>query len=85
MQSRIVVPSAVIARMMSQTWLRDRGSRPVVGSSRNISSGVTTMLADDVEPPPHAAGVVLDQAARRVGEPERLEQLIGAGPWPRRA
>jgi uncharacterized protein YlxP (DUF503 family) len=25
--------------------LRERGSRPVVGSSRNISRGVTTMLA----------------------------------------
>ena len=44
-QSRIVVPSARSARMMSQTWLRERGSSPVVGSSRNISSGVTTMLA----------------------------------------
>ena len=31
--------------MISQTWLRERGSRPVVGSSRNISCGVTTMLA----------------------------------------
>ena len=45
MQSRIVVPSAASARMISQTWLRERGSRPVVGSSRNMSSGVTTMLA----------------------------------------
>ena len=44
-QSRIVVPSATSARMMSQTWLRERGSSPVVGSSRNISCGVTTMLA----------------------------------------
>ncbi len=41
----MVVPPATSARMMSQTWLRERGSRPVVGSSRNISSGVTTMLA----------------------------------------
>jgi ABC-2 type transport system ATP-binding protein len=44
-QSKIVVPSSTSARMMSQTWLRERGSSPVVGSSRNISSGVTTMLA----------------------------------------
>ena len=43
--SRIVVPSATSDRMMSHTWLRERGSRPVVGSSRNISCGVTTMLA----------------------------------------
>ena len=44
-QSRIVVPPATSARQISQTWPRDRGSRPVVGSSRNISRGVTTMLA----------------------------------------
>ena len=31
--------------MMSHTWLRERGSSPVVGSSRNITCGVTTMLA----------------------------------------
>ncbi len=40
-----VVPAATSARTISQTWLRLRGSRPVVGSSRKISSGVTTMLA----------------------------------------
>ena len=38
----------------------------------------------DVEPAPHAAGVVLDQPAGRVGEPEALEQLararLGLGP-----
>ena len=38
-------PRPTSARMMSQTWLRERGSSPVVGSSRNISCGVTTMLA----------------------------------------
>ena len=31
----------------------------------------------DVEPAPHAAGVVLDEPARRVGDAERLEQLVG--------
>ena len=39
------MPFRVSIRMMSQTWLRLRGSRPVVGSSRNRSSGVTTRLA----------------------------------------
>ena len=43
--SSTVVPWPTSARMMSHTWLRERGSSPVVGSSRNISSGVTTMLA----------------------------------------
>jgi hypothetical protein len=43
--SRIVVPSAANARMISHTWLRERGSSPVVGSSRNITCGVATMLA----------------------------------------
>src|SRR5918992_1123965 len=39
------VGPAASARTMSQTWLRERGSSPVLGSSRNISSGVTMMLA----------------------------------------
>jgi hypothetical protein len=43
--SRTVVPLATTIRMMSQTWLRLRGSRPVVGSSRNSRSGVLRMLA----------------------------------------
>ena len=67
---------------MSQTWLRERGSRPVVGSSRNISCGRDDDARGDVQPAPHAARVVLDQPARRVGEAERLEQLVGARPAP---
>ena len=43
--SSTVAPSPTSTRTMSQTWLRLRGSRPVVGSSRNSRSGVTTMLA----------------------------------------
>ncbi len=43
--STTVVPCATIARTISHTWLRLRGSRPVVGSSRKSSSGVTMMLA----------------------------------------
>jgi hypothetical protein len=33
------------ARTICHNWVRLRGSRPVVGSSRKIRSGVTTMLA----------------------------------------
>ena len=84
-QSRIVVPSATSARTMSQTWLRERGSSPVVGSSRNISSRRDDDARGDVEPAPHAARVVLDQPAGRLGEAERLEQLGARAPWPRRA
>jgi hypothetical protein len=36
---------ADMARTMAQTWLRLPGSRPVVGSSRNSRSGVTTIEA----------------------------------------
>ena len=36
---------ATSTRTISHTWLRLRGSSPVVGSSRNSRSGVTTMLA----------------------------------------
>ena len=79
MQSRIVVPSSASARMMPQTWFRERGSRPVVGSSRNISSGRDDDAGGEVEPAAHAARVVLDEPAGRLGKPERVEQLVGAG------
>ena len=68
--------------MMSQTWLRERGSSPVVGSSRNISSRRDDDARRDVEPAAHAAGVVLDQLAGRLGEAERLEQLVARAPSP---
>ena len=43
--SKTVVPAATSTRTISHTWLRLRGSSPVVGSSRNNRSGVTTILA----------------------------------------
>ena len=41
----IVDPSATRARIVSHVWLRFRGSRPVVGSSRKISAGLVIRLA----------------------------------------
>lgn len=43
--SMTVVPCATTARTMSHTWLRLRGSSPVVGSSRKRRSGVFRMDA----------------------------------------
>lgn len=43
--SSTVAPWLTTARTMSQTWLRLRGSRPVVGSSMNITGGLTTRAA----------------------------------------
>ena len=43
--SNTVAPSATMPLTISQTWFLLRGSSPVVGSSRKISSGVTTRLA----------------------------------------
>ena len=75
-QSRMVVPSPTRVRMMSQTWLGDRGSRPVVGSSRNIRRGVTRMLAAS-----RGAGasrrVVLDEPPGGLGT-RGVDQLVRA-------
>ena len=57
---------------------RLRGSRPVVGSSRNSTGGRDDERGGEVEPPPHAARVGLRGALRGVGEVEALEQLVGA-------
>ena len=43
--SSTVVPSATSARTAAQTSLRPRGSRPVVGSSRNSTGGARIRLA----------------------------------------
>ena len=59
--------SATSARTISHTWLRLRGSRPVVGSSRKSSSGVHDDAGGDVEPPAHAAGVGLDLPVAGLG------------------
>ena len=76
--SSTVVPSAAIVRTMSHTWLRLRGSSPVVGSSRKSISGRVDQAGGDVDAPPHAARERADLPAGRVREPERLEQLGGA-------
>ena len=88
--SSTVVPSATSARTMSHTWLRLRGSRPVVGSSRNSRSGVYDDAGGDVEAAAHAAGVVLHLPVGGVGQAERVEQLArpasraAARAWPSR-
>src|ERR1700722_979036 len=43
--SSTVAPPATTPRMVSHTWLRARGSSPVVGSSRNSTWGSPTRLA----------------------------------------
>ena len=85
MSSR-VVPSRTSSRITSHSASRLRGSRPVVGSSRNSTCGSADQAGAQVEPAPHAAGVGLDRAVGGVGEVEPLEQLLArvAGPRARR-
>ena len=73
----IVVPSRTSSRNMSQSSFRLRGSRPVVGSSRNSTAG-DHEARREVEPAAHAAREGLHELGRRVGEVELLEQLVGA-------
>ena len=61
--SRIVAPSPTRLSSTSQSSLRARGSRPVVGSSRNRTSGRGDERRGEVEPAAHAAGVLLARAA----------------------
>ena len=61
-----------------------RGSRPVVGSSRNISSRRDDDARRDVQPPAHAARVVLDQARRRPRRGRTRRAARPRGPSPRR-
>ena len=71
------MPSAASDRTDDQIWDRLRGSRPVVGSSRNRTAGVTIRLATRSSRRLHPAGPRLHQAAARVGQAEALEQLRG--------
>ena len=61
---------------------------PEVGAARGVEAGRRLVEEQDrrsvherggeVEPAPHAAGVRLGRTVRRVGQPELLEQLVGA-------
>ena len=76
--SSTVVPASTRASIVSHMPSRPRGSRPVVGSSRNSTGGRATSAAAEVEPPAHAAGVGLRRALGGLRELEALEQLVGA-------
>ena len=75
MQSRIVVPS----RDERADDVPDLVAGARVEARRRLVEEHQLRRDDDargdVEPAPHAPGVVLDQPAGRVGETERLEQL----------
>ena len=73
-----VVPLRTRSRSISHRSPRLRGSSPVVGSSRNSTSGSATRLARQVEPAAHAAAERLHQLVAGVGEVEPLEQLVAA-------
>ena len=76
--SSTVVPAAVRASIVSHMPSRERGSRPVVGSSRNSTGGRRDERRGEVEPPAHAARVGLGGPLGRLGELEALEQLVRA-------
>ena len=73
--SSTVVPSATSALIIAHTSPRLRGSRPVVGSSRNRTAGRWTRLAARSRPASHATGVGLDRTTGGVCQAEPLEQL----------
>ena len=84
-QSRIVVPSAAqraddVPHLVARARV-EAGGRLV----EEHQLGRDDDAGGDVEPAPHAAGVVLDEPAGGVGEAERLEQLGRARLGRRRA
>src|ERR1039458_7679119 len=66
----MVDPSATRSRIVSHIWLRLRGSRPVVGSSRKISAGLVIRLAA------HPAGEPRDRAVSGLREVELREEVV---------
>ncbi len=77
MVSSTVVPSARSARTADHTSLRPRGSSPVVGSSRNSTAGrwIRPAAMSNLRRIP--ARVLPCRLARRVGQPELLEERVG--------
>ena len=63
--SSTVVPSPTSSSIVAQRSSRLRGSRPVVGSSRNSTGGLGDERRREVEPAPHAARVGLRERGRR--------------------
>ena len=78
-----VVPSRTRSRSMSHRSPRLRGSRPVVGSSRNSTSGAATRLAARSSRRRMPPENVFTSAVAASVEVEPLEQLVGRGARPR--
>ncbi len=76
--SSTVTPAAARSVTSAHIACRLRGSRPVVGSSRKITSGLAIRLAGEVQPAAHPARVGRHAAVGRFGEVEPREQLTRA-------
>ena len=73
---KIVMPSSGLSRRTSaHTLARLTGSSPVVGSSRNRTSGLCTSAAARSSRRSHAPGVGGDPPVEGVGEVDQLAQL----------
>ena len=77
--SSTVVPSATRPSITSHRLSRLRGSRPVVGSSRNSTGGLATSAAPRSSRRRMPARVGLRRATGCVGQVEALEQLGTSG------
>jgi hypothetical protein len=67
-----VMPAAWSSRILSQTNNRACGSRPVLGSSRKITSGAC-IRARDEQPLGHPSGELQNLVVTTVGQAELLE------------
>ena len=63
-------------RIISQTLVRETGSRPVVGSSRNKNLRRMDEAASDFEAAPHAAGKCAHQRFAKFDQVHGFEQLV---------
>ena len=62
--------------MTSHAARRADGSKPVVGSSRKMSSGSPIRARANVEPPPLAAGQRRAQRVRLAGQADQRDGLV---------
>ena len=70
------MPAARRPRISSHASRRALGSNPVVGSSRNSSSGLADQPQRQVQPPLLAAGQVPDLLPLLPGQPDQADHLV---------
>ena len=77
-ENKTVLPSSFSRWMISRTFIRPTGSRPLVGSSRMSRSGIVDERLRQTDALLHAFGISFDEPFARVFQVHQFQHGINA-------